>query len=560
MDNIFTNASSISRREPPALRAPRGNRRHRTFATGCVAILLLAISVAASAQEVVTTISLSGFNNAGSVAVNPNTNRIYVGGSMVAQFVSESAIAVIDGGTNTVLTKVAVTTSGMPTSDVAVDPGLNQIYATDGQKNVLVVIDGATNAILASIPVGKSAGHIAVNKTTHRVYVAGNSDGSIAIIDGSTNTLVTTLGGIAGSGTPSGISLAIDESVNRVYFGGVSPGTVTAIDGTTNAIIQTVPTIDTLVTVAVNPVTHKVYAGNFQKLNVTAIDTSSFSTTNVPAGRAIYALSVDPVTNRIYVANAGDGNVTVIDGSTDGAVATVPTGSLPHAVAVNTQTNEIFVPSRTSNNVTVIEGSNDTTTTLPAGAFADHVAVDETTNRIYVSNANANSVTVIKGGDGPPPVDVVEYYNAGLDHYFITWVPDEIATLDAGTRIKGWTRTGLGFKTYSSARAGTSDICRFYIPPAEGDSHFFGRGTVECNATGAAHPDFVLEDPKFMAMFLPNAGVCPANTTEVHRVFSNRPDANHRYMTDPAIEAQMVAKGWVAEGDGPDLVVMCAPQ
>ena len=164
---------------------------------------------------------------------------------------------------------------------------------------------------------------------------------------------------------------------------------------------------------------------------------------------------------------------------------------------------------------------------------------------------------------GPPTASaalVVEYYNASLDHYFITWVSAEIAKLDDGSVIKGWKRTGQTFKTYVTAQPGTSAVCRYYIPPALGDSHFFGRGTTECNATGQKNPSFVLEDPAFMQMFLPVAGVCPANTTEVYRVFSNRPDANHRYMTDKAIRTQMVAKGWLAEGDGPDLVVMCAPQ
>jgi len=70
----------------------------------------------------------------------------------------------------------------------------------------------------------------------------------------------------------------------------------------------------------------------------------------------------------------------------------------------------------------------------------------------------------------------------------------------------------------------------------------------------------VLEDPDFMNLYLPVAGVCPAGTVNVYRVFDNRPDANHRYMTDPAVRAQMVAKGWIAEGDGPEMVVMCAPQ
>ncbi len=63
-----------------------------------------------------------------------------------------------------------------------------------------------------------------------------------------------------------------------------------------------------------------------------------------------------------------------------------------------------------------------------------------------------------------------------------------------------------------------------------------------------------------MQMFLPVLGVCPAGTAEIYRVFSARADANHRYMTDKTVRDAMVAKGWLAEGDGPNLVVMCSPQ
>lgn len=153
---------------------------------------------------------------------------------------------------------------------------------------------------------------------------------------------------------------------------------------------------------------------------------------------------------------------------------------------------------------------------------------------------------------------VVEFYNKSLDHYFITWVPDEIAGLESGTSSKGWTRTGKAFRAFSGPAAEVTDICRIYIPPSRGDSHFFGRGTGECNATMTVHADFVLEEGKFMAMRMPNAGTCPFGLAPVYRVFSNRPDANHRYITDRATRTQMVSKGWLAEGDGPDMVVMCA--
>jgi hypothetical protein len=159
----------------------------------------------------------------------------------------------------------------------------------------------------------------------------------------------------------------------------------------------------------------------------------------------------------------------------------------------------------------------------------------------------------------PTPVTVIEFYNASLDHYFITWVADEISDLDTGVH-PGWARTGQSFLAYATVQDGTSPVCRYYIPPALGDSHFFGRDAVECDTTAQKNPSFILEDPQFMQMYVPVAGICPAATTPVYRVFDNRPDANHRYLTDRTLRDQMVASGWLAEGDGPDLVVMCAPQ
>jgi hypothetical protein len=166
----------------------------------------------------------------------------------------------------------------------------------------------------------------------------------------------------------------------------------------------------------------------------------------------------------------------------------------------------------------------------------------------------------------PPPqasvqtVDVVEFYNATLDHYFITWIDAEIANLDAGLTPSRWTRTGYSFKAYVTAQPGTSNICRFYIPPADGNSHFFGRSPAECSAAQQEHPEFVLEDANYMQLYVPTAGACPSGATPIYRLFNDRADVNHRYTSDRGVRDAMIAKGWIAEGDGPDRVVMCAPQ
>jgi len=160
---------------------------------------------------------------------------------------------------------------------------------------------------------------------------------------------------------------------------------------------------------------------------------------------------------------------------------------------------------------------------------------------------------------GPSSALAVEFYNASLDHYFVSYVAKEIADLDTGVH-PGWTRTQQSFRVFTSATGQTSPVCRFYIPPGKGDSHFYGRGVQECTETGQKNPTFINEDPQFFHVILPAAGVCPAATIPVYRVFDNRVDANHRYMIDRNIRDLMVSQQhWLAEGDGPDLVVMCVP-
>jgi glucose/arabinose dehydrogenase len=156
-------------------------------------------------------------------------------------------------------------------------------------------------------------------------------------------------------------------------------------------------------------------------------------------------------------------------------------------------------------------------------------------------------------------VDVVEYYHAALDHYFITATPAEINALDGGT-IKGWARTGLSFPARSVAQSGARELCRFYIPPALGDSHFFSASPDECRTVAAKFPTFIVEGPTAIFMVLPDAtsGACPVGLIPVYRIWNARVDSNHRYTSDLVTRNQMVARGGIAEGYGPSAVALCA--
>jgi hypothetical protein len=164
----------------------------------------------------------------------------------------------------------------------------------------------------------------------------------------------------------------------------------------------------------------------------------------------------------------------------------------------------------------------------------------------------------------PTIVPSVEFYNAGLDHYFMTANPSEIGDLDAGVH-RGWTRTGQSFNVYAIGSTGHPErhpVCRAYGVPAAGlDSHFYSASPEECFAVALKFADaWALESDEVFEADLPDeaTGQCPNGDVPVYRLWNNRLDSNHRYTTSTAIRDQMLASGYVAEGYGPRGVALCA--
>jgi hypothetical protein len=158
-------------------------------------------------------------------------------------------------------------------------------------------------------------------------------------------------------------------------------------------------------------------------------------------------------------------------------------------------------------------------------------------------------------------LDAIEFYHAGLDHYFIAAAPQEIHDLDTGVH-PGWSRTGHSFSVWGDAGANSVPVCRYYIPPGHGDSHFLSASPQECAIAPVMFPWIEKETDAAFDVALPDegTGACASNELPVYRLWNNRADSNHRYTTFASVKALMIAHGYVAEGYGPDQVAMCVPQ
>jgi len=151
--------------------------------------------------------------------VNTVTNKIY--------FLSDAAglaLSVIDGATNTVTNFPLGGTFNL--AGVAVDSATNMIYESVADENgSVLVLNGATNTLVATLSVGDTPGPIAVNPLTNKIYVT--TLGSLTVIDGATNAVTTVKIPSAAAG------IVVNTATNKIYLA-TNPTCV--VDGSTNAV------------------------------------------------------------------------------------------------------------------------------------------------------------------------------------------------------------------------------------------------------------------------------------------------------------------------------------
>jgi len=133
--------------------------------------------------------------------------------------------------------------------------------------------------------------------------------------------------------------------------------------------------------------------------------------------------------------------------------------------------------------------------------------------------------------------------------------------LDGGAFGGVWKRTGETFTVWTQGSAISPAVCRFFSTNfAPKSSHFYTPVSTECQ-TVKVNPDWQFEAVAFFLELTDANGNCPGGTTPLYRLYNNGAGGapNHRYTTNRAVFDQMVAQGWVPEGNGPQTIFACGP-
>lgn len=302
----------------------------------------------AFADTVTGTISVG--TQPSSIAINPDTNKIYVSDG--------NGVEVIDGKTNSIVATIPVGSLA-----ITINPDTNMLYAIVGQNKV-DVINGSTNQIVSSIgTMANTENIVVVNPNTNMIYVSWSNwyincpTGGIQVINGTTNAVEGSIS--KGCDHPLSVK-AVNPTTNEVYAVDQFDGGTWVINGTTDTLMNEISGTSGG-NMAINPVTNRGYelGGN----SIQVVDLTSNTIIGSIATGPTYQGGVNPVTDKIYVSD-GKTTVYVINGSNNALLQDLTVGSGSSAIGVNLSTNRIYASAQAGNTVSVIDGSTPTTSQI----------------------------------------------------------------------------------------------------------------------------------------------------------------------------------------------------
>jgi YVTN family beta-propeller protein len=181
------------------------------------------------------------------------------------------------------------------------------------------VIGGASNNVIATVPVGGMPLAICYNPANDEVYCVNSGDNTVTVIGGGSNGVITT---VTVGYAPT--ALACDSADNKVYCANTGDTTVTVINGANNGVIATIATMFEPGALCHDRMNNKLYCAHSSYGLVTVIDCASdqvIKTIHLSGeSPEPCAFTWNPLQNRVYVADKEQGMVAVLRDSMSGGI------------------------------------------------------------------------------------------------------------------------------------------------------------------------------------------------------------------------------------------------
>ncbi|WP_440711972.1 YncE family protein [Gordonia sp. FQ] len=151
--------------------------------------------------------SITGLFRPSMLAVDSARHRLYIGNADT-QTKKRNFLTVVDTTTNRVITKIPTAPNSRPT----VDPATGNVYAVSFQTGEIAVIDGGSYAVTTRIATKTSPNNLAIDAQRRIGYTSNLFRKSITVIDLTKNTVIGTIPTKAATHT-----IAVDQRTGTAF-------------------------------------------------------------------------------------------------------------------------------------------------------------------------------------------------------------------------------------------------------------------------------------------------------------------------------------------------------
>jgi YVTN family beta-propeller protein len=282
-----------------------------------------------------------------------------------------------------------------------------QIYVTNEKSDNISVIDGATNTVLGTIPIGKRPRGIHVSPDGRTVYVAvsGTPAAGPPAVDAQGKPVVNKAREEAAPADKSADGISVLDVSSAKVSGRIAAGSdpeefALSRDGS------------------------RIYISNEDTKSATVINIAARKIEHViPVGAEPEGVTTTPDGRLFYVTCEAGGDVFVVDTRTYQTAARFKVEGRPRSIDFTANGRIGIVPSESVGQVNIVDTARYTiikTLTLPAGSRPMRALVAPDGGKIYVSNGRGGTISVLDGRT----YDVVGSIQAGTRPWGIAISPD----------------------------------------------------------------------------------------------------------------------------------------